>query len=60
MPWRKISPVKFWGGVVVLCVLAALATMGLSRLLESFYSYAPTVYEPKDLMRERHIEKTTE
>ncbi len=60
MPWRKPSPVKFWGLVVVFSVLAALAAMGLSRLIESFYSYAPGVYEPKDITREQRIEKTTE
>ena len=51
---------KFWGLVVVFSVLAALAAMGLSRLIESFYSYAPGVYEPKDITREQRIEKTTE
>ena len=60
MPWRKMSPVKFWGGVVVLCVLAALASMGLSRFIESFYSYTPSVYEPKDLTREQQLEKSRE
>lgn len=60
MPWRKLSPVKFWVGVVVLSVLAALAALGLSRLIESFYSYSPSVYEPKDLTREQSMEKTAE
>ena len=61
MPWKlkRYGP-RFWIAVVILSVLAALAALGLSRFIESFYSYTPSVYEPKDLTREQHIEKTRE
>lgn len=58
MPWRKITTVKFWGAVVVLCVLAALAALGLSRFVQSFYSYSPSSYEPKDITRGEHLERS--
>lgn len=57
MPWRKKTAVKFWAGVVVLCFLAALAVMGLSRLIQSFYSYEPSSYEPKDRARGEQVER---
>ena len=57
MSWRKKTTVKFWGVVVVLCLVAALAAMGLNRFIKSFYSYAPGSYEPKDPPREEYIER---
>lgn len=60
MPWRKITTLKFWVVAIVLCILAALAAIGLSRFLEAFYSYAPASYEPKDLTRGEQVERSKE
>ena len=48
---------KFWGVVIVLCALAAIATMGMNRFIQSFYSYSPQQYEPKEFSREEVLEK---
>ena len=58
MSWRKKTSVKFWGAVVVLCLLAALTALGLSRFIEAFYSYAPSSYEPKDLTRGERLDRS--
>lgn len=57
MPWRKKTTVKFWGAVVVLCILAALAALGLSRCTDAFYTNIPLGYEPKDSAREKVLEQ---
>jgi hypothetical protein len=58
MPWKRhhYGP-KFWGAVIALCVLAALATIGVNRFIESFYSYEPQHYEPKETTREELLKK---
>ncbi|MBI5570615.1 MAG: hypothetical protein HY914_11780 [Desulfomonile tiedjei] len=48
MPWRTRTSVKFWGVVVVLCFVAALTAVGLSRFIASFYSYVDRTYAPFD------------
>lgn len=61
MPWRrKRRGLKYWGVVVLLCVLAAFATIGAVRFFESFYTYVPSHYEPKDLSRGKDLEKDKE
>jgi hypothetical protein len=57
MPWRKKTTVKFWGAVVALCFLAALAALGLSRCTDAFYTNIPLGYEPKDSAREKALEQ---
>ncbi len=57
MPWRKKTTVKFWGAVVTLCFLAALAALGLSRFIDAFYTNIPLGYEPKDSAREKSLEQ---
>jgi len=57
MSWRKKTTVKFWGVVVVLCLVAALTALGLSRFIKSFDSYAPSSYEPKDPPRGEYLER---
>ncbi len=57
MSWRRKTTVKFWGVVVVLCFVAALMAVGLDRFIKSFYSYAPSSYEPKDPPREEYLER---
>jgi len=58
MPWKRHRyGLKFWGVVIVLCALAAIATMGMNRFIQSFYSYSPQQYEPKEFSREEVLEK---
>jgi hypothetical protein len=53
MPWKikRRYGLKYWGMVLVLCVVAAVSALALSRFFESFYSYVPQFYEPKDTSR---------
>ncbi len=37
---RRVKP-KFWGVVAVLCILVALASIGVSWFMRSLYSYDP-------------------
>ena len=56
-PLRRLRRRQFLRRVllgVVALGLFALAAAGLVWLLESFRTYAPTYYEPKDIERERH------
>jgi hypothetical protein len=49
----------FWGLAVLFCVLGVGATLVVSRFIESFYSYVPQSYEPKDAQREKLLERKT-
>jgi len=46
---RQRSSMRFWGILVVLCLLAALATLGVRTLFTSVGSAKHTRYEPVDV-----------
>ena len=47
--WRERWSIRFLGMVVALCLLAALATVGVRSLLTSVGSAKHTRYEPVDV-----------
>lgn len=46
---RQRNSMRFWGILVVLCLLAALATLGVRTLFTSVGSAKHTRYEPVDV-----------
>jgi len=61
MPWRRHHyGLKFWQWMIILCVLAALAALAVTKFLESFSSYAPQYYTPFEDRREEIIKKKEE
>jgi hypothetical protein len=46
---RQRNSMRFWGILVVLCLLAALATLGVKTLFTSVGSAKHTRYEPVDV-----------
>ncbi len=49
---------KFLGLVLALALLGAGAALGISLFLKGFYSHSLTGYEPRDIPRQEHLERT--
>ncbi len=62
MPFlRRRGRLKFFGLVVVLCILVALASLAVTWFMCSFYSYDPQYYYPTTgLEREEWLQRQQE